>query len=77
MNNKLEALIATKAETSGEYANAYAGLQIAQALDGIAYQLKRLGLSDASTPLGAIEALSKSIQESANTIATAIITSND
>lgn len=49
----------------GQYAIALAILQLA-------YQVKSLGNGDAATPMGAIEALGKSIKESAEIIAASI-----
>src|ERR1035437_1406146 len=48
------------------------GRNIVDAMFAVSYQLKNLGNADASTPMGAIEALGKVIMESNSSIADAI-----
>ena len=48
------------------------GRNIVDAMFAVSYQLKNLGNADASTPMGAIEALGKCIMESNSSIADAI-----
>ena len=43
----------------GQFAIAFAIMQVAREHKNVAYQLGRLGLADAATPMGAIEMMSK------------------
>lgn len=56
----------------GAYAVAFALLELARAQERTATQLKHLGLADAATPYGAIEALVMQIKETGETIASAL-----
>lgn len=56
----------------GAYAVAYALLELARAQERTATQLKNLGLADASTPYGAMEALIMQMKETGETIANAL-----
>lgn len=56
----------------GQFAIAFALLEIAQQQKACAYQLERLGIGNAATPMGAIELLSKGLNEGASEIAEAI-----
>lgn len=56
----------------GAFAIAYALMQIAGHQERIAQEVRRLGLGDASTPFGAIEALSQTVLDAGEAIATAI-----
>lgn len=55
----------------GERGNALALLSIAQSIDNVARALFELGLDDADTPMGAIEALSVSIKDGFESLANA------
>lgn len=57
----LDRIIAQKAEADGAYAVAYGLLQVARALH-------KLGVADAATPMGAIEALSGEVKGVASAI---------
>jgi hypothetical protein len=46
--------------------------EVAVALNGIATAINKLGLVDASTPMGAVELLSKEVNEGAESIASSI-----
>lgn len=61
----------------GAFAVAYALLELATAQDRTATMLKHLGLADATTPFGAIEALVVQLKETGETLATAIQESGD
>jgi hypothetical protein len=56
----------------GQFAIAYAMMEVARAAKSAAYALERLGLGDAATPMGAIELLSKGLNDGASDIADAI-----
>lgn len=56
----------------GSFAIAYALLQLAQAQDRTATQIKNLGFADAMTPFGAIEALNMQIKETGELLAEAL-----
>ena len=46
--------------------------EVAVALNGVATAINKLGLADASTPMGAVELLSKEVNEGAESIASSI-----
>jgi hypothetical protein len=50
-----EEVFADKAETDSGFAIAYALVRLAKAQESVAYQLKRLGICDAATEMGALE----------------------
>lgn len=73
MAQHIQDLIEDKARKGdGAYAVAYALLELARAQDRTATQLKNLGLADASTPYGAMEALIMQMKETGETIASAL-----
>ena len=59
------------------YAIAFALLELASAQERTATALKNLGLADASTPFGAIEALGMQIKETGELIAEALSNRDD
>jgi hypothetical protein len=69
---KIEATIENRAESSPEWAKAYALLLIARGQGEIAAALHRLGTADAATPMGAIEFLSLEIKNGFERLASAI-----
>jgi len=56
----------------GQYAIAYALMESSRVQKDIAYQLSRLGLADAATPMGAMEALGVSLEKGLDGVASAI-----
>jgi len=58
-------------ERNGDEVNAVDGLFAIA--DAIRYAADRLGTNNASTPMGALEALGQSVQIAASTLATAIV----
>ena len=56
----------------GQFAIAFALMQSAREQKNLAYQLGRLGLADAATPMGAIEILSKTIDDASKAIVASI-----
>lgn len=63
MVREADDVICDNAFKYSEWAQAYAILRLAQAVEKCAIQLKYLGNGDAATQMGAIEALSKTIGE--------------
>lgn len=61
----------------GQFAIAFAIMQVAREHKNVAYQLGRLGLADAVTPMGAIEILSKALGDGLDGIASAITEAAD
>lgn len=61
----------------GAYAIAFALLELAEAQQRTATQLKNLGFADASTPFGAIEALIMQMKETGETLASALTESGE
>lgn len=57
----------------GAFAIAFALMKLASAQDRTATWVKHLGLADAATPLGAIEALMVQLKETGETLAGAIV----
>lgn len=75
LSETMDACFTTNSNVSqnGEPANVVDGLfAIADGLRSIAGAIQRLGLADASTPFGAVEALSVQIDESSKLLAGAI-----
>ena len=64
-----EALISTDAETTNDCGPMNLVDGVVLGARGIARALQRLGLADASTPFGALEALSMEMKESSERIA--------
>lgn len=56
----------------GSFAIAFALMEIAREQKRVGYALERLGLGDAATPMGALEALSVNLGESVDWVASAI-----
>lgn len=56
----------------GSFAIAFALMQTAREQKNIAYQLERLGLGDAASSMGAIELLSKTIDEAGRNISASL-----
>ena len=61
----------------GTFAVAFALLELARAQDRTATAIKNLGLADASTPYGAIEALIMQMRETGGTLAAALLERSD
>jgi hypothetical protein len=60
----------------GLFAIAFALLQLVEAQQEIAYQIKKLGNADAATPMGAIEAFGAHIGEKLDALAGAVSEGN-
>jgi hypothetical protein len=73
MPQHIEDLFEDKARKGdGAFAIAFALMRLAKQQERTANALNRLGLADAATPMGAIEALGVMIKEGADRIASAI-----
>jgi hypothetical protein len=69
----IEDLFEDKArQGDGSFAIAYALLKLATESGNISYQLGRLGLAEAATPMGAVELLSLQLKETGEGIADAL-----
>jgi hypothetical protein len=69
MTKQLDEIIEEKANSDGLFAIAYAVLQLVDAQYATAKALNKLGVAEASTPFGAIEAHSMSVQKVADALA--------
>lgn len=73
MAQNIEDLCEDKARAGeGQFAIAFALLQIAREQRSVAYALKQLGLGDAASPMGALEYLSVTLKDGLEATAEAI-----
>lgn len=70
MSQPIEDMFEDKARAGdGQFAIAYALMQIAREQKNVAYQIGRLGLGDAASNWGALELLSKSLSDGLDRVA--------
>jgi hypothetical protein len=72
VSNEMLCLFEKKAEKDAQWAVAYSNLCITGALDSIASAIRKLGLNDAATSMGAIEAHSVTVKEGLESVADSI-----